>query len=58
MFSLPGAPSVYYGGEIGLTGKHDPDNRRCMIWDEEKYNKEIQNHIKKLIELRQNYLSI
>lgn len=55
MFSLPGAPSIYYGGEIGLSGKHDPDNRRCMIWEEKNQNKEIQYHIKKLIELRQNF---
>jgi glycosidase len=34
LFSLPGAPMVYYGDEIGLTGAHDPDNRRPMIWDD------------------------
>ena len=34
-FSLPGSPSVYYGGEIGLPGQKDPDNRRCMIWNQE-----------------------
>ncbi|AIO19341.1 Neopullulanase [Candidatus Izimaplasma bacterium HR1] len=54
MFSFPGAPSIYYGGEIGLTGKHDPDNRHCMEWNEDKQDKDIQSHIKKLIELRNN----
>ncbi|MDD2262195.1 MAG: glycoside hydrolase family 13 protein [Clostridia bacterium] len=24
---------IYYGDEIGLTGKDDPDNRRTMPWD-------------------------
>ena len=38
-----------------MTGKHDPDNRRCMIWDEELQNLEIQEHIKKLIKLRSEY---
>jgi len=47
-FSLPGAPSIYYGGEIGLKGKHDPDNRRCMIWDEQRQNKDLLLFIKKL----------
>jgi glycosidase len=55
MFTFPGAPSIYYGGEIGLSGKHDPDNRRCMIWDKENQNQNIQSHIKKLIELRNAY---
>lgn len=28
--SLPGAPFVYYGDEIGLVGRGDPDSRRVM----------------------------
>ena len=28
--TFPGAPSVYYGDEIGMTGANDPDNRRMM----------------------------
>ncbi len=30
--TLPGAPSVYYGDEVGLTGGGDPDNRRVYPW--------------------------
>ena len=51
MFTYPGAPSVYYGGEIGLSGAHDPDNRRCMPWGEGE-NKELKTFIKRLITLR------
>lgn len=47
-FSLPGAPSIYYGGEIGLRGNHDPDNRRCMIWDEDRQDKSLSDFIKTL----------
>jgi glycosidase len=50
-FSLPGAPSIYYGGEIGLRGKHDPDNRRCMIWDKQRQDTKLQSFIKKLISI-------
>ncbi|MCC5878252.1 MAG: hypothetical protein JJU11_18700, partial [Candidatus Sumerlaeia bacterium] len=32
LMAMPGAPMVYYGDEIGLTGVDDPDNRRMMHW--------------------------
>ena len=31
----PGAPTVYYGDEAGLTGWTDPDNRRTYPWNRE-----------------------
>ncbi len=55
LFTFPGAPSIYYGGEIGLSGAHDPDNRRCMNWDTATQNNDILNHLKKLISLRNKY---
>ncbi len=30
--TLPGAPHVYYGDEVGMWGADDPDNRKPMIW--------------------------
>ena len=32
--TLPGAPSIYYGDEIGLAGEMDPFCRGPMRWDE------------------------
>ncbi len=32
-FTWVGAPSVYYGDELGMEGAKDPDNRRGMRWD-------------------------
>src|SRR5262249_10344617 len=31
-FGLPGAPTVYYGDEVGVTGADDPDDRRAYPW--------------------------
>jgi glycosidase len=31
--TLPGAPTIYYGDEVGLTGDTDPDDRRTFPWD-------------------------
>jgi glycosidase len=32
-FTLPGAPVIYYGTELGMTGSGDPQNRAPMRWD-------------------------
>ncbi|HEX7663385.1 MAG TPA: alpha-amylase family glycosyl hydrolase, partial [Polyangiaceae bacterium] len=32
-YTLPGAPTVYYGDEVGLAGRGDPDSRRVMPAD-------------------------
>lgn len=30
--TYPGAPTIYYGDEIGMVGADDPDDRRAMEW--------------------------
>lgn len=32
--TYPGAPSIFYGDEVGKPGAKDPDNRRAMAWDD------------------------
>ncbi|UPM53093.1 glycoside hydrolase family 13 protein [Gottfriedia acidiceleris] len=56
--SFPGAPCIYYGDEIGMTGKQDPDCRKCMIWDEERQDRKLFNYIRTLIKLRKKYNAI
>lgn len=34
LFTFPGAPSVYYGDEVGMTGAHDPFCRGGFPWDD------------------------
>ncbi|MCF7925594.1 MAG: glycoside hydrolase family 13 protein [Candidatus Izimaplasma sp.] len=55
LFTFPGAPSIFYGDEIGLSGKHDPDNRRCMIWEKDKQDHDMFDFLKHLIALRKKY---
>jgi cyclomaltodextrinase / maltogenic alpha-amylase / neopullulanase len=53
--SFTGTPCIYYGDEIGMTGGADPGCRKCMIWEKEKQDRDLFNHVKKLISLRKKY---
>ena len=57
LFTFTGAPNLYYGDEIGLSGGNDPENRRCMIWDEDKQDLDMKAFFKKLISLRHSHQS-
>lgn len=52
MFTYPGAPCIYYGDEIGLDGKHDPDCRKTFPWDTSRWDHELREYYKRCIELR------
>ncbi|MGZ8562550.1 MAG: alpha-amylase family glycosyl hydrolase, partial [Candidatus Limnocylindria bacterium] len=39
--AMPGAPSIYYGDEIGITGRADPDCRRSFPPDESDWNLDL-----------------
>ncbi len=52
LFSLPGAPAIFYGDEIGLEGGKDPDCRRAFPWEEDQWDRELRDFVKKLIRLR------
>ena len=40
--TLPGAPSIYYGDEIGMAGELDPHNRGAFPWDRpETWDREL-----------------
>jgi len=52
LMTYPGVPCVYYGDEIGLPGGHDPDNRRCMLWDEADWDNDLREYYKRVIDLR------
>lgn len=48
----PGMPFIYYGDEVGMTGGHDPDCRRGMLWDEKRQDQQLLAYYKRLIAIR------
>jgi hypothetical protein len=51
-YTLPGAPSLYYGDEAGMEGYNDPFNRRTYPWGRE--NPELLSHHRNLGQLRKD----
>ena len=49
----PGAPTLYYGDEAGMTGFTDPDNRRTYPWGRE--DKEMIRFHKSAIDIHKRY---
>jgi len=54
LMTFPGAPSIYYGDEIGLPGTNfDPDTRRTILWDRpETWDMQALEYHKQLIAMR------
>ena len=50
--TLPGAPSIYYGDEIGLTGGNDPANRASFPWDPARWDTSLHRYVRSLLRLR------
>ena len=54
VMTLPGAPCIYYGDEIGLEGREDPDCRRSYPWDPARQDGELRAFVAGLAELRRS----
>jgi len=48
-FAYPGAPAIYYGDEIGLLGGKDPECRGAFPWDQQRWNTDLHDWVKRLI---------
>lgn len=53
--TYPGAPSIFYGDEIGIPGALDPDSRRGMPWDTTQWDQEQLDYFKRAIRLRHDH---
>jgi neopullulanase len=50
--TLPGAPCIYYGDEIGLRGGNDPENRGAFPWDDSAWDRGLRDSVQALLLLR------
>ena len=52
LFTYIGAPCIYYGDEVGLSGGPDPACRGAFPWNEKDWDQELHDFVKQLIKLR------
>lgn len=55
-FAYAGAPTIYYGDEIGMAGADDPDDRRGFTWG--SGSKELVTWYAKLAAVRSQYTAL
>ncbi|MBD0394528.1 MAG: glycoside hydrolase family 13 protein, partial [Microcoleus sp. C1-bin4] len=57
LLTFPGAPSIYYGDEVGLPGALDPDSRRGFPLQAD-WELDVLDYHKQLIALRHKYAAL
>ncbi len=57
LFTFPGAPCIYYGDEVGLTGSYDPDCRKAFP-SKEEWKRDILEYHRQLITLRHTHAAL
>ncbi len=57
-FTLPGAPNLYYGSEVGMAGGDDPEMRAPMRWDWVRDDNPTLAWTKQLIQLRKTHRAL
>jgi len=53
-----GAPCIYYGDEIGIDGRNDPDCRKSFPWNHNRWDMDLLGFYKKCIKLRNDHSAL
>jgi cyclomaltodextrinase len=56
--TLPGAPCVYYGDELGLEGQQDPYCRGSFPWDRDRWDHGLRAYVRDVIGLRRRHRAL
>jgi cyclomaltodextrinase / maltogenic alpha-amylase / neopullulanase len=58
LLTYPGAPCIFYGDEIGIRGRQDPECRQPFPWDESNWNHDLLEYVKTLVRIRKSHPSL
>lgn len=55
LMTMPGAPCIYYGDEIGLSAAGDPHCREAFPWDEDEWDSDLLSFYRAATTLRHRH---
>ena len=55
LMTMPGAPCIYYGDEIGLSAAGDPHCREAFPWDEDEWDSDLLSFYRAATALRHRH---
>jgi glycosidase len=55
MMTSPGAPCIFYGDEVGLSGGPEPGCRVSMPWDTSRWDLDLRAFVRSLIAMRHRH---
>ena len=58
LFAAEGAPMLYYGDEVGLTGENDPGCRGTMPWDQSEWSHPLLDGIRSFSRARAQHRAL
>ena len=58
MLTIPGAPCIYYGTEVGMSGGVDPECRSSFTWDEATWDLRLRNQIRSYVRMRHKHRAL